>query len=206
VSPAHRDPAPDNTPTVRTRTRRWFPWLFSGLGVLAVLAVAGAVAWNVNPAGDDDLAGRPPGASPSPDPLRATGAAALPGCLVPLPATARCPDTVECFGAVRVTGSAITAEAVACGDRHTWEVYALGDLPAGATPADLPRVRADESVRRVCNEGNFRMVSLRMDGGWRFEVLPPTAAALAAGDRTFRCLAGMGPDRLTGPTLARLPN
>jgi tRNA A-37 threonylcarbamoyl transferase component Bud32 len=206
VSPAHREPAPDNTPTVRTRTRRWFPWLFTGLGVVAVLTVAGAVAWNAFPAGDDDLAARPPGASPSLDPLRATGAQTLPGCLVPLPATARCPDTVECFGAVRVQGGAVAAETLACGDRHTWEVYAIGDLPAGATPADLPRVRADESVRRVCNEGNFRTVSLRMDGGWRFEVLPPTAAALAAGDRRFRCLAGLGPDRLTGPTLARAPN
>jgi serine/threonine protein kinase len=204
VPPGHRDPAPDDTPTVRGRSRRRFPWLFASLGVLAVLAVAGAVAWNVYP--DRDVgAGSTPVASPSLDPLRATGGATLPGCLVPLPATARCPDTVECFGAVRVDGGAVTAETVACGDRHTWEVYALGDLPAGATPADLPRVRADASVRRVCNEGNFRTVSLRMDGGWRFEVLPPTAAALAAGDRTFRCLAGMGPDRLTGPTLARAP-
>ena len=208
VSPAHRDPAPDDTPTVRNRSRRRFPWLFASLGLLAVLTVAGAVAWNVYPFGaDDDVAGRrPPGASPSLDPLRASGDVTLPGCLVPLPATARCPDTVECFGAVQVKGDAVTAETVACGSRHTWEVYALGDLPAGATPADLPRVRADEAVRRVCNEGNFRTVSLRMDGGWRFEVLPPTAAALAAGDRTFRCLAGMGPDGLTGPTLARSPN
>jgi hypothetical protein len=104
---------------------------------------------------------------------------------------------------VRVDGGVGTAETVACGDRHTWEVYAVGDLPAGATPADLPRARAGDIVRRVCNEGNFRTVSLRMDQGWRFEVLLPTAAGLTAGDRTFRCLAGKGPDRLTGPTLAR---
>ncbi|HEU5111429.1 MAG TPA: septum formation family protein, partial [Micromonosporaceae bacterium] len=196
----------DDTPTVRNRSKRRFPWPFAGLGAGALLAAGGALAWVLNPS-PTVVTGRPP-APPSATaestvtagPLRA---ATLPGCLVPLPASGRCPETVECFGAVRVSDGLATAETVACGSRHTWEVYAVGDLPADSTPADLPRARADDMVRRVCNEGNFRAVSLRMDPGWRFEVLPPTAAALSSGDRTFRCLAGKGPDRLTGPTLAR---
>ena len=56
---------------------------------------------------------------------------------------------------------------------------------------------------RLCNEANFRAVSLQLDPGWRFAVLPPTADALAVGDRTYRCLAGMGDNELTGPALAR---
>jgi hypothetical protein len=46
-------------------------------------------------------------------------------------------------------------------------------------------------------------VTWRLDQGWRLEVLPPSKAALTAGDRSYRCLAGKGPDELEGPTLAR---
>jgi serine/threonine protein kinase len=203
--PPHREPSPDNTPTVRTRRRRRFGWLFGGFGALVLLAAAGTTAWMAGLGQDPDVS---PSDGPGPTVTtegRSPGAPALPGCLVPLPANGRCPDTVECFGAMQVTGGVATADAVACGSRHTWEVYAIGDLPVGSSADDLPTVGTQDTVRRVCNEGTFRTVSLRRDQGWRLDVLPPTAAALEAGDRRFRCLAGKGPDRLTGPTLARPP-
>jgi serine/threonine protein kinase len=203
--PGHREPTPDDTPTVKARRRRRFGWLFGGSGALVLLVAAGVTAWMAGVGQDPDVS---PSDGPGPTASaegRSPDAVALPGCLVPLPANGRCPDTVECFGAMQVVGGVATADAVACGSRHTWEVYAIGDLPVGSSADDLPRLRAQDTVRRVCNEGTFRTVSLRLDQGWRFEVLPPTVVALQAGDRTFRCLAGKGPDRLTGPTLARTP-
>jgi eukaryotic-like serine/threonine-protein kinase len=38
---------------------------------------------------------------------------------------------------------------------------------------------------------------------WQVDVLPPTPEALARGDRTFRCLAGTGPDQQSGATFVR---
>ncbi|HYN96991.1 MAG TPA: serine/threonine protein kinase, partial [Pilimelia sp.] len=134
------------------------------------------------------------------DPARV---AVLPGCSAPLPVGGRCPRAAECYGEVTEAGGVPDAPPVPCGRRHTWEVYALGELPAGAGAADLPGIDAHRGVRRLCNEGTFRVVSWRLDDGWTFTVLPPRPAALADGDRAYRCLAGRGTDALVGPTLAR---
>jgi tRNA A-37 threonylcarbamoyl transferase component Bud32 len=195
-------PPPDNTPTVQTRKRRRLGWFFGGLGAVVLLAASGAAAW-VTVGGDPDPTPTPTGVAQPSASIPSPRAVALPGCLVTLPGNGRCPDALECFGPVSVAGGVPEADPVDCATRHTWEVYAVGELPVGASERDLARVRTSAAVRRVCNEGTFRVVSLRLDGDWRLDVLPPRPADLRAGDRVYRCLAGKGPNRLEGPTLAR---
>jgi serine/threonine protein kinase len=198
-------PFHDATPTVPTTPRRpGLGWFLGGVAVLALTVAAGVGAWAV---------ARLPGPRPSPTGLAPSsaqpsgrpsvgGGGALPGCLVPLPGHARCPAELECFGPVLQRGSRARADRVPCAGRHTWESYAVGDLPAEATATDYPVVKADPTVRQVCGEDTFRLVTRMSPNGWKLEVLPPTKEAAAAGDRTFRCLAGRGANELSGPTLA----
>ncbi|GAA4460874.1 serine/threonine-protein kinase [Phytohabitans houttuyneae] len=186
-------PAHDNTPTVGTGRRRNMGWILGGVAAFALLLVVGTSAWY--------MANRPD-PTPSPTAIISTTAAplpsfvlgALPGCMLPLEG-GRCPAELECYGAADAGGPGIRAERVDCNGRHTWEAYAVGDLPAGADPAGV----ADEpAVEALCTEGTFMRTTLLLSTqGWQFEVLRPD------GDRTFRCLAGKGRDALQGPTLAR---
>lgn len=200
-------PLGDETPTLQTtvRRRRRLPWFLGGAGVLALLSVIGLGVWReVSPgnARPNPVAQTPVG--PTATATATAGGGALPGCLSPLSGGVRCPTEIECFGAAQASGRELRAERVPCTGRHTWETYALGDLPDAVPATDHSAVTKDRTVRQVCGETSFRAVTLLMDaGGWRFEVLPPDAEAVADGDRTYRCVAGKGTDQLTGPTLAR---
>lgn len=203
--PRSGTPYADLHPTVRNRSqRRPLYWFLGGLGALVLLAALAGGSWyaasraapNPSPSGG----GRNTSVPASPGVSRAVPAGALRGCVVPLPAGARCPAELECFGPVVVRLGRAEAEMVPCTGRHTWEAYAEGDLPAGTDPTDHAAVRADPTVREVCSPQVFHLTTLLISlDGWRFEVLPPAADSP---DRTFRCLAGRGVDGLSGPTLA----
>jgi tRNA A-37 threonylcarbamoyl transferase component Bud32 len=178
------------------RRRRWF---LGGAGVLALTASAAAGAW---------VAGGTPNWSANTSVVsRATAPAGrwgvLPGCLpgpeqapITLPNGARCTQDLECFGPLRIRHGQAETGRVTCAGRHTWEVYAEGDLPAELVAVEHSRVAADPGVRTVCGPETFRLTTGLAPGGWRFEVLPPVDA-----DRTYRCLAGQGLDALERPTL-----
>jgi hypothetical protein len=195
-APPAGPPSADSTPTVPANPRRRkLRWWLGGLGVLVVIAVSVAATWYAT--GRGDVAGDGT-ANPTPA-TTVVISRALPGCLVPLPGGGRCPTDVECFGPVASSGSATK---LPCAGRHTWETFAEGDLPASATAVDHASVRAQPVVRQVCAEASFVSVTLLMNAkGWVFDVLPPDPESFAAGDRTYRCLAGKGRDGLTGPTL-----
>jgi serine/threonine protein kinase len=187
-------PSHDNTPTVPgSGRRRKLHWLLGGVAVLALLAVVSASAWYV--AGRPDPKPSPTALVPTTGvPLPSLAGGALPGCLLPITG-GRCPEELECYGPADAEGPGIRAPRVDCGGRHTWEAYAVGDLPAGADPDDI----ADEpAVEALCTDSTFMRTTLLFStAGWEFEVLRPE------GDRTFRCLAGKGRNALQGPTLAR---
>jgi tRNA A-37 threonylcarbamoyl transferase component Bud32 len=187
-------PPHDNTPTVGKSRRRPLPWILGGVAALALLAVVSASAWYV--AGRPDPTTSPTARVPTTgSPLPSLAGGALPGCLLPV-AGGRCPEELECYGPAEAGGPGIRAPRVECTGRHTWEAYAVGDLPAGADPGDI----ADEpAVEALCTDSTFMRTTLLLSTqGWQFEVLRPEE-----GDRTFRCLAGKGRDALRGPTLAR---
>lgn len=186
-------PPHDNTPTVGTGRRRGLQWIIGGVAALALLAAVSATAWYV--AGRPDPTTSPTAQVPtSGAPLPSLAGGALPGCLLPV-AGGRCPEELECYGPADADGPGIRAQRVNCNSRHTWETYAVGDLPAGADPGDV----ADEpAVKSLCTDSTFMRTTLLLSTqGWEFEVLRPE------GDRTFRCLAGKGRNALQGPTLAR---
>ena len=191
-------PPPDDHPTIPAATdrrgrRRW--WL-GGLGMVALLAVGGVTTWVAAAGGG---AGEPAPvartSSAAPNPTVEVGQA-LRGCVVPLPAGGRCPTDLECFG--------VRGEQVSCAGRHTWEAFAEGSVPDAIAEPDHDTLAADPAVRELCGRSTFTAATLLMNAdGWTFDVLPPDADSLAAGDRTYRCLAGRGPDALDGPTLSR---
>jgi hypothetical protein len=193
VSPT-RDVA-DETPTVHTegRKRGKRRWLFGGFGVLLLLAASVGGAWLASSQGPRmrTLASRLVSPATSTLPVALSR---LPGCGA---ATAHCPEQLECY--TRHADGGPIARKVSCARPHSWEVFAVGLLPSGVEPRDRDAVTTDPIVRKVCSTTTFRRLTTRTDGTeWALSVLPPTSA-----DRTFRCLAGQGLDRLRGPVLAR---
>ncbi|WP_344934862.1 serine/threonine-protein kinase [Actinoplanes nipponensis] len=195
VSPTRDVHGADETPTVHTegRKRAKRRWLFGGFGAFLLVAASLGGAWLASSQGPHlrTLATRlaKPTASGLPAAL-----SRLPGCTA---ATAHCPAQVECY--TRQAGGRPIARKVSCARPHSWEVFAVGRLPSGVEPRDRDAVTTDPIVRKVCSTATFRRTTTRTDGTeWALSVLPPTDA-----DRTFRCLAGQGLDRLRGPVLAR---
>ncbi len=201
VSRSYTAPAPpqpagsdDDHPTVSGSTRRGRRrWWLGGLGMVALLVIGGLTTWYASSRPDTD-----PVSQKTPEPTASVvlGGQALRGCVVPLPAGGRCPDQLECY--------ADDVERVPCAGPHTWEAFALGEAPAALTTVDRQALRGDPTVSQVCGRSSFASVTLLMSTeGWTLDVLPPDPAALAAGDRTYRCLASRGPDALETPTLSR---
>lgn len=195
-------PATPGGPGPAPGRHRKLPWVLGALGVVALLVMVSAGTWWVATRPDPSPTPTGIGSSPTPSIGSTAARGALPGCLIPLPDGGRCPGQMECFAQARSGGGELLADRVSCAGRHTWETYAIGDLPASVTEVDHDTVTADPTVRRLCNTTNLLTTSLMLDlTGWQLEVLPPTRQALAAGDRSFRCLAGRGPDQLDRPTL-----
>ncbi|MGX7669354.1 protein kinase domain-containing protein [Plantactinospora sp. DSM 117369] len=200
--PGSGPPEVDAESTISRPRRKRRYWIFGGLGVLALLATIASGSWFLATRGlpGPSPSGRAVATTAGPTASRApVGTGALPGCQLPLPEAARCPAELECFGPVRLRGTTAEASEISCAGRHTWESYAEGDLPPGLDPADHAAVKNDITVRQVCNATVFRHTTTLIDvAPWRFEVLPPPGGT----GRTFRCLAGKGVDRLTGPVLS----
>jgi serine/threonine protein kinase len=195
VSPTRDVHTSDETPTVHTdgRKRAKRRWLFGGFGVFLLVAASMSGAWVASTQGPRARSLVTRLAAPTRSAVPAA-LSRLPGCAAP---DAHCPERLECYTR-RPDGGRI-ARKVACTRPHSWEVFAVGRLPSGVEPRDRQAVTADPTVRKVCSTATFRRTTTRTDGTeWALSVLPPTSD-----DRTFRCLAGQGLDRLRGPVLAR---
>jgi len=193
-------PRPPAGPAPSTSTkprRRWRRWLGLGGTLVAVALLLGTIwyaAARSTPAPAKTQQARP-GAT------QVTGDPAIGACLLTA-VQARCadPDRPECYGRLTVSGGVARARALPCEQAHTWEVFALGVLPAGLRGAPHATVARADAVSKVCNPANLLVVDLSAVG-WRVAVLPPTAAQYDAGQRDFRCLAGRGENELVGATL-----
>jgi serine/threonine protein kinase len=123
-----------------------------------------------------------PSASPSPS---TNGVDCGPG----VPGDATCIAGAECYDTAK--------KSIDCDGRHTWEAFAFATLPDGVSPADAGQNRR---VRQVCSRTTLLLVDpSTVTGQWRIDVLVSTSNA----DRTYRCLAGKGPNALSGPQLRK---
>jgi tRNA A-37 threonylcarbamoyl transferase component Bud32 len=118
------------------------------------------------------------------------GGTALAGCGFGLTG-AICPTVAECFDPLVVSDGFARAPGVPCDGPHTWQTFAVGTLPAGAA-VRYPDIKSDPIVGKLCNTATLALVDLDAVL-WQVDVLPPDPTAYAAGDRSFRCLAGTGP-------------
>ncbi|HET8684431.1 MAG TPA: serine/threonine-protein kinase [Micromonosporaceae bacterium] len=197
AGPAPSAPAPAPASTKPCSRHRWRRWLGLGGTLAAVVLLAAGVWYAV--------------AQPAPAPAKTqqarpvvtqlTGDPAIGACLLAA-VQARCldPDRPECYGRLTVSRGVARAEALPCEQAHTWEVFALAELPAALKGAPYAMVARAGHVRQVCNATNLLVVDLRT-AGWHVAVLPPTTSEYDAGRRDFRCLAGRGEDELVGATL-----
>ncbi len=191
--------APDGGATVPIRKKDRIRWPFLGLGVAILLAglVLSATAYGAGRWPANRMVLRAVAASR----LSSAARAGDTGCaLAVLGAT--CPSAAQCFDTVSVAGGVARARPLPCTGPHTWEVFAIGTLPSGLPGVGYQQVKAAQAVARVCNIGVLMLVDLVADG-WQVDVLPPSPEAYGGGDRSFRCLAGTGPNRQTGPSFSR---
>ncbi|WP_433055474.1 serine/threonine-protein kinase [Dactylosporangium sp. CS-033363] len=177
ASPAAAPPADPFVAAPPPASRRGL-WIGVGAGLLAVAAlVTVAIAYGL---GDG-----------TPSPVVSASAAAAPAtssCGQFAGEGARCSATPECFDTKLAQ--------VDCAGKHTWEVFAYGELPAGSNVTS----KKDKPVVAVCSVGTLLTVNIAA-ANWEISALLPSAAAQKAGPTTYRCLAGRGDDALTGEQL-----
>ncbi len=116
-------------------------------------------------------------------------------------ANARCPAAPECWAGLLEAEGVVTTEAEPCTTPHSWQTFAIGIMPTGASSFNVNLVQGNSTVRAVCSAA----VMLRSRTGhaqqiprsrWQIQVVPPDEAAYNSGVRTYRCLASLGLDAL----------
>ncbi|NNJ63251.1 MAG: protein kinase [Dactylosporangium sp.] len=208
--PGHPDPATTSSPF--SGRRRWA--ILAAIGIAEALVALAALGAYVLTGDEGDRPKRTTSdaasASASPAGPATAEQPGFPsvvasdvgtGCPSAVTSAARCPTRPECYDVLVVTGGAASAKRLDCAARHTWEVFAVGELPAAAMSADHRVVASNPQVKEVCSMTTLALVAGFGALNWRTEVLPPTADAWRAGDRTYRCLAGQGTNALVGPGL-----
>jgi hypothetical protein len=200
-APEPPDGKPDGKKGIARIRNRW-PFIGAGVAVLLLGLLVTGVWYGLgqSPAHRVLLAGIPH------RPTRPTSGASQPaigiGSCMLTGTGASCPTNPECFDTLTVTAGVARAGTLPCTRPHTWEVFALGQLPRDAPSIGYPQVKNHQNVVRVCNRVTLILAEIDVRE-WMVDVLPPSPEAFARGDRTFRCLAGTGPDGQTTPTFAR---
>jgi hypothetical protein len=189
-------PPEDPEATVPHRRDRW-PFIGAGVAILVLGLVVAVATWYGS--------GRP---APSRVVLRSGGSpvsrsgapVGIGGCMLSA-VGAVCPTAPQCFDTLTVSAGVARARALPCTQPHTWEVFAIGVLPPGLPDIGYQEVKADQVVERICNAGVLVLVDIAARS-WLVDVLPPSPEAFAGGDRTFKCLAGTGPDQQSAPAFS----
>jgi eukaryotic-like serine/threonine-protein kinase len=205
TQPRPEEPAGPGGPAGAKVSQRRSRWPFLGGTAVLMLGLVAAGLWYGfgRPDGRVDLVATAPRgvATHGVAPAVAAPRAAIGSCLLGA-VGASCPTAAQCFDSLTVTSGVARAAALPCAKPHTWEVFAVGSLPSDVAGVGYPDVKEQPAVARVCNPATLMLVDLDAHA-WQVDVLPPTPEALARGDRTFRCLAGTGPDQQSGATFVR---
>ncbi|OLE23258.1 MAG: hypothetical protein AUG44_22715 [Actinobacteria bacterium 13_1_20CM_3_71_11] len=191
------DPRKDDPEATMPHGRDRWPFLGAGVAILVLGLVFAAAAWYGTGRAIPHRAVLRSGVSPV---SRSNGPIAIGGCMLRA-VGAVCPTAPQCFDTLTVSAGVARARALPCTEPHTWEVFAIGILPAAVPGVGYQDIKADQAVERICNAGVLVLVDIaaRM---WLVDVLPPSPEAFAGGDRTFRCLAGTGPNKQSAPAFS----
>jgi hypothetical protein len=195
---------PQRDPEATQPWRWWGPFVVAGAALVVFgLLVAGATWYGLSHRSPQvSHSTRPPAAGRTSTPRAAAPTTSITGsCALTLLGGA-CPTKATCFGRLSVSKGVATATGLSCTATHTWEVFALGTLPASVTTVDYQTVRGTDAVRGLCSSATLGIINMGTVS-WQIDVLPPAPSAFANGDRTFRCLAGNGPNSLHQPVFVK---
>jgi serine/threonine protein kinase len=164
-------------------------WWAVGVGALVVAALVAAVLVTKPNSGRGTTFHTPvAGASPSATQAPSVNGSGDQACPPPAPDGLTCVRTPACYDVFK--------KKIDCKGKHTWEEFAYGELPTGVKPADAPK---NQDVRRACSFVTLVAVDANTAlAQWDIEVLVPTGSS-----RTYRCIAGRGPNALTGPQIGK---
>jgi tRNA A-37 threonylcarbamoyl transferase component Bud32 len=191
------------SPTPMGPSRRLLIWSLAVCGCALVAIVAVSVAYARAGAPDRQVFRTPAAVSThvagsptaGPQPSTRPTAAPSPSAVIPVagncgpvaPSGVTCPINPDCYDS--------TKHLVACSGTHTWEAFAVGQLPAGVPST---KTGHDPQVLEACSRITLLAVAPQTAAQlWQVDVLAPTGSS-----RTYRCLAGRGPNALVGSQLA----
>ncbi len=174
-------------PTVVPKaTRRWPVAVAAGIAgiALGVGGTLGAQAWRGQPAA---IAG--PGAS--------TGVTAA-ATTASTSATPSAPALGQCWGGIVAISGYVQAQKIACTSPHYWETYASGVLSPTTASSNMADVEKDYAVTSTCTPKELKAYTTK-SVAFTVEIIPPSEAAFAAGQRGFSCVASVeGAGETTG--------
>lgn len=82
----------------------------------------------------------------------------------------------------------VQAQKIAYTSPHYWETYASGVLEATTTSSNMADVAKDYSVTSTCTPKELKAYTAKLVA-FSVEIIPPSEAAFAAGQRGFSCVA-----------------
>ena len=114
------------------------------------------------------------------------------------PAAPSAPALGQCWGGIVTIAGYVQARQIACTSPHYWETYASGVLESTTTSANMSDVAKDYSVTSTCTDKQLKAYTSKQVA-LSVEVIPPSEAAFAAGQRGFSCVASIeGAGETTG--------
>jgi serine/threonine protein kinase len=111
-------------------------------------------------------------------------------------AGARCTASPECWNGLLEEEGVITASSLPCTGPHTWQTFAIGIMPTGASTTNVNIVQASPAVSAVCSYpvllgSRVSRARLIPRSRWMIQVVPPDEQAFDSGVRSYRCLAAV---------------
>ena len=176
------------TPVTEVRTVTRWPLVVGA-------AVAGLALGIVGTLGAQGMRGPASGVAA---PAGSTTAVTQSSASAPASRVSSAPPVGQCWGGLVSISGYVQAQKVACTSPHYWETYASGLLDPTISSSNMADVEGDSVVAATCTAANLRAYTSK-PGNYVFEVIPPSEAAFAAGQRGFSCVASVqGAGEVTG--------
>jgi tRNA A-37 threonylcarbamoyl transferase component Bud32 len=98
------------------------------------------------------------------------------------------PALGQCWGGIVSISGYVQAQKLACTSPHSWETYASGVLLPTTASSNMSDVSADYTVTSTCTQKELKAYTTKQVT-FTVDIIPPSEAAFAAGQRGFSCVA-----------------